>query len=84
MRVKKNYFGRHEIKNFGRWLYFILYMKSVLFSICRSKKKICIALTSYDYFGPALDSEPLHVPPGTWNLYTVILVEDFLVNITMK
>lgn len=48
------------------------------------KKKICIALTSYDYFGPALDSEPLHVPPGTWNLYTVILVEDFLVNITMK
>lgn len=83
MRVKKNYFGRHEIKNFGRWLYF-----HSLYEICfiqyLQKKKICIALTSYDYFGPALDSEPLHVPPGTWNLYTVILVEDFLVNITMK
>lgn len=63
---------------------FSFFIWNLFYSVFAEVKKNCIALTSFDYFGPALHSEPLHVPPGTWNLYTVILVEDFLVNITMK
>lgn len=60
MRVKKTILGDTRLKTLVDGSIFILYMKSVLFSICRSKKKIFIALTLYDYFSPVLDSELLH------------------------